>query len=31
MCSLGVIVSVICLILIVVAQRLGRTGAQVDV
>ena len=31
MCSLGVIVSVICLILIVVAQRLGRTGAQVDI
>jgi len=31
MCSLGVIVSVICLILIIVAQRLGRTGAQVDV
>ncbi|HKA33448.1 MAG TPA: iron ABC transporter permease [Candidatus Binatia bacterium] len=30
MCSLGVIVSIICLILIIVAQRLGRTRAQVD-
>ncbi|HEY1372382.1 MAG TPA: iron ABC transporter permease [Candidatus Binatia bacterium] len=31
MCSLGIIVSVICLILIVVAKRLGRAGAQLDV
>ncbi len=31
MCSLGVIVSVICLILIIVAKRLGRAGAQLDV
>ena len=31
MCSLGVIVSVICLILIVVAKRLGRAGARLDV
>ncbi len=31
MCSLGVIVSLICLVLIVMAQRLGRTGARLDV
>lgn len=30
MCSLGVIVSAICLILIVIARRLGRTGAGPD-
>jgi iron(III) transport system permease protein len=30
MCSLGVIVSVICLILIIIARRLGRTGAGAD-
>jgi len=30
MCSLGVIVSVICLMLIVIARRLGRTGSGVE-
>ncbi len=30
MCSLGVIVSAICLVLIVIARRLGRAGARFE-